>query len=83
MASIQNFNPSTLSLDGATVGIDPYTSGNQTNDFQSVGEGTHVIAAGKYRVRIHNTGICQIAVRKLGCIQSIRSRGLSYLVHHY
>lgn len=60
MASIQNHIPAISGSISAT--IDPYDTGTQVTEAGSLGAGTHNIAAGKYRVRIHNTSLTDITV---------------------
>lgn len=62
MASIQNNIPSTINADSISASIDPYGTGEQQTDAGALTAGTHNIAAGKYRVRVHNTSIVNITV---------------------
>lgn len=63
MASIHNSKPDAAIISGSiTASIAAYETGTQTTDFQAVTAGTDNISAGKYRVRIHNTGLVNITV---------------------
>lgn len=59
---IQLINTSTVSLGDISVDVAPYNTGTIINDFQSVEEGTHNIAAGKIRVDVYNEGNGDITV---------------------
>jgi len=59
---IQLINSGTTNIANANLSIDPYATGTQTNDFQSLEDGLHPIAAGKYRVDIYNEGNEDITV---------------------
>lgn len=61
IASLER-NPGNISLTGATVGIDPYAAGTQVPDAGHLTEGTHNIAAGKYKVFIKNEGVIDFTV---------------------
>jgi len=62
MASIQNTKPASIVSGSISASIDPYSAGTQQVDYQAVTAGTHNITAGKYRVRVHNTGLVSITV---------------------
>lgn len=55
-------NRVTISTGDITANITPYTLGTQVQDFQAVGEGTHNVASGKYRVTVYNSGVYDITV---------------------
>ena len=59
---IQLINTGSTTIENANLSIDPYSTGTIVNDFQSVGVGTHNIAAGKIRVDIYNEGNDDITV---------------------
>ena len=56
IASLER-NPSSVSLSGVSVGIDPYATDTQSDNYQELGEGTHNIPAGKYTVVVKNDGV--------------------------
>jgi len=55
-------NPSSVSLGDVSVSTAAFTSGTQTNDFQSVEAGTYNVASGKYKVSVYNDGLMNITV---------------------
>ncbi len=60
---IQLINPGTSSGGGGGGAVtETLTPGTTQAAFEAVGEGTHNIAAGKYRVVIYNAGVFDITV---------------------
>lgn len=55
-------NAGQVTIGDVTIPTTPFASGTQTQDYQEVGEGTHPIAAGKYKVTIYNEGLSVITV---------------------
>lgn len=57
MAQIIAVLPPSISLSGATVGIDPYDTGTQSDAYQELGEGSHTVPANQYTVVVKNDGV--------------------------